>query len=175
MKYTRLSCPIAVSFPPRGRGPVHAGIFRGFFLCALPLPDVSRGQGPTVSPRIPGFDGRYIVVADEDKAVSGFVIETLLRDGHAVFHAYDGLSAMLLALNLKVCDLVISNTRVGGKAGIDLIRELRERLPSLAILYLANDGRSTPELERQLPKGVPILREPFGARDLRAAVRYLLN
>ena len=124
--------------------------------------------------RTPGFVGRYIVVADEDKAVAGFVIDTLLVDGHAVFHAYDGLSAVQLALNLKMCDLVVSNTKVGGKPGIDLIHELRERLPTLAILYLASNGRSTPELERQLPRNVPILREPFGAKELRAAVNYLL-
>jgi CheY-like chemotaxis protein len=74
----------------------------------------------------PGFDGRYIVVADEDRAVVGLVIETLLGDGHAVFHAYDGVSAKQLALGLKVCDLVISNTRVGGAAGVDLIHQLRE-------------------------------------------------
>jgi len=124
--------------------------------------------------RTPGFVGRYIVVADEDKAVAGFVIDTLLVDGHAVFHAYDGLSAVQLALNLKMCDLVVSNTKVGGKPGIDLIHELREHLPTLAILYLSSNGRSTPELERQLPRNVPILREPFGAKELRAAVNYLL-
>jgi two-component system OmpR family response regulator len=128
-----------------------------------------------MSTRTRGFDGRYIVVADEDKAVSSFVIETLLNDGHAVFHAYDGLSASHLALNLKVCHLVISNTRVGGRTGIDLIHELRAQLPSLPILYLASNGRSTPELESGLPHGVPILREPFGADELRAAVRYLLD
>lgn len=127
-----------------------------------------------MSPRTPGFDGRYIVVADQDKAVAGMVIDTLLHDGHAVFHAYDGLSALHLALNLKVCDLVISNTRVGGKIGIDLIHELREQLPSLAILYLSNDG-STPHIETGLPHNVPVLREPFSIAELRAAVRYLLD
>ena len=78
-----------------------------------------------MNPRTSGFGGRYIVVADEDRTVAAFVIETSLTDGHAVFQAYDGLSAVELALNLKVCDLVISNTRVGGVAGLDLIRELR--------------------------------------------------
>jgi DNA-binding response OmpR family regulator len=127
-----------------------------------------------LSPRPSGFVGRYIVVADEDKAVVGLVIETLLADGHAVFYAYDGVSAIQLALGLKVCDLVISNTRVGGVAGIDLIHELRVRLPMLAILYLANTGRSTPDVETRLPRNVPILREPFTRDQLRAAVRYLL-
>jgi DNA-binding response OmpR family regulator len=128
-----------------------------------------------MSPRDPGFDGRYIVVADENRDVAGLVIETLLGDGHAVFQAYDGLSATQLAVGLKVCDLVISNTRVGGAHGIDLIQDLRERLPTLPILYLANDGRSTPELERELPDDVPILREPFTGDELRAAVRPLLS
>jgi DNA-binding response OmpR family regulator len=127
-----------------------------------------------MSPRTNGFKGRYIVVADQDKAVAGMVIDTLLNEGHAVFHAYDGLSALHLALNLKVCDLVISNTRVGGKIGIDLIRELREQLPSLAILYLSNNG-STLQTEAGLPHDVPVLREPFTSEELRAAVHYLLT
>ena len=115
------------------------------------------------------------MVADEDPAVAGLVVETLLDDGHAVFQAYDGLSAVELALGLKVCDLVISNTRVGGVAGLKLIHELRAQLPELAILYLANQGRSWLGLERRLPDNVPVLREPFTAEELRAVVRSLLT
>jgi DNA-binding response OmpR family regulator len=121
------------------------------------------------------FDGRFIVVADEDRAVAGLVIETLLDEGHAVFQAYDGLSAVELALGLKVCDLVISNTRVGGVAGLELIHELRVELPELPIVYLANQGRSWRGLERQLPDDVPVLREPFTAEVLRAVVHPLLT
>jgi two-component system OmpR family response regulator len=127
-----------------------------------------------MSPRSTGDDCRNIVVADEDKVIAGLVIETLLNDGHAVFHAYDGLSATQLALGLKVCDLVISNTRVGGMDGLDLIHELRECLPKVAILYLANKGRATVEVDAQLPWDVAILREPFTADELRSAVRPLL-
>jgi DNA-binding response OmpR family regulator len=126
-----------------------------------------------MNPPRSSFAGRFIVVADEDRAVASLVIETLLNDGHAVFQAYDGLSAVELALGLKVCDLVISNTRVGGVAGLELIHELRAELPDLAILYLANQGRSSPAMERQLPDDVPVLREPFTAEELRAVVRPL--
>jgi DNA-binding response OmpR family regulator len=58
--------------------------------------------------------------------------------------------------------------------GLDLIHELRERLPKLAILYLANQGRSTVEVEAQLPWDVGILHEPFTADELRSAVGPLL-
>jgi DNA-binding response OmpR family regulator len=128
-----------------------------------------------MSARAPGFEGRYIVVADEDRIITNFVIETLLGDGHAVFLAYDGSSATRLALGLKVCHLVITNTRVAGQPGVELIRGLRHQLPWLPILYLANRRRSTPELERRLPKNVAILREPFTAGELRAAVGKLLK
>jgi DNA-binding response OmpR family regulator len=126
-------------------------------------------------PRTPDFEGSYVVVADEDWTTANFVIETLGSDGHLVFWAYDGLSAVRLALGLKFCDLVISNSRIGGQPGVHLIRELRDRLPWLSILYLANAQRSSPVLEQQLPSNVPILREPFTAAELRVAVAPLLR
>jgi two-component system response regulator VicR len=127
-----------------------------------------------MSLRRPGFEGRYIVVADEDRTIANEIIEVLTAEGHAVFLAYDGLSALELAFGLKVCDLVISNSRTGGKPGVELIHELRTMLPWVSVLYLANGGRSTPDLERELPAGVGILREPFSVSELRHAVGSLL-
>ena len=93
------------------------------------------------------FIGRHIVIADADPAVVAFVISVLRDDGHAVFHAYDGVSAVELVYNLTSCHLLISNTNVGGVPGIELIHHLRVDHPQLAILYLANLGFSTPEIE----------------------------
>jgi DNA-binding NtrC family response regulator len=101
-------------------------------------------------------------------------MDTLRKDGHAVFHAYDALSAAQLAYSLDTCHLLISNTKVEGATGVDLILQLRQRMPALPIVYLANIGRSTPEVEAQLPANVPILREPFTADELRAVVRPML-
>ncbi len=125
---------------------------------------------PHVGPR-----ARHIVVADQDPKVVAFVVDVLRDDGHAVFHAYDALSAVELALSLETCDLVISNTKVTGVDGVDLIRELRQRRPDFPMVYLANRGRSTPELEAQLPPDVPILREPFTEHELRATVAKVLT
>jgi len=127
------------------------------------------------SPTPARLAGRHILVADEDPAVVAFVIQTLRSDGHAVFHAYDGRSAVELVYALHGCDLVISNTKVDGLPGIDLIRQLRRDHPGQPIMYLANIGRSTPAIEAQLPPDVPILREPFTAEELRAMVGDLLD
>lgn len=120
------------------------------------------------------LDAPRVVVADEDPAMVAFLVDILRKDGNAVFPAYDALSAAQLAVSLDACHLLISNTRVEGAAGIDLILQLRQRLPALPIVYLANIGRSGPEVESQLPADVPILREPFTADELRAVVRPML-
>jgi DNA-binding response OmpR family regulator len=118
---------------------------------------------------------RHIIVADEDRNVVDFVIKTLREDGHAVFHAYDVLAATQLAFALEPCDLVLSDTRVEGADGVELVVQLRRKRPQVPIIYLANEGRSTAEVERQLPADVPILREPFTAEKLRAAVNAMLD
>jgi CheY-like chemotaxis protein len=127
------------------------------------------------SPASAEFSGRYILVADEDPAIVRFVVETLRGDGHAVFHAYDGQSAVQLVYAMRQCDLVVSNTKVDGMPGIELIRQLRHDRPTQPIMYIANIGRSTPEIEAQLPPDVPIIREPFTADELRAAVLGVLG
>jgi DNA-binding NtrC family response regulator len=123
----------------------------------------------------PPFSGRHIIVADEDPKMVAFLIKTLREDGHAVYHAYDVLSATQLAIGLEVCDLVISNTKVEGADGVDLMLYLRKRQPELPIIYLANIGRSTPEAEAQLPPDISILREPFTAETLRGTVHAMLD
>jgi CheY-like chemotaxis protein len=118
---------------------------------------------------------RRIIVADEDRDAVAFIVRTLREDGHEVFHAYDVLSAVQLAMALPECDLVISNTKVEGIDGVGLILRLRQQRPLLPIVYLANDGRSTPELESALPPDVPIVREPFTPEKLREVVNSMVD
>ena len=117
---------------------------------------------------------RRVLVADEDPKVVEFIMQTLREDGHAVFHAYDGLSATELAFALDEVHLVITNTRVSGLPGVELVYMLRTRLPNLPIMYIANIDRSTPAIEAKLPRDVPILREPFTAEELRTIVAGLI-
>jgi DNA-binding response OmpR family regulator len=123
----------------------------------------------------PSEPHRRIIVADEDRKAVDQIVSTLREDGHTVFAAYDVLSAVQLANELPIIDLVISNTKVQGIDGVGLILRLRKDRPNLPIIYLANTGRSTPETEAALPPDVPIMREPFTAAKLRAAVNAKLD
>ncbi len=119
------------------------------------------------------FDQQRIIVADEESAATAFIVDTLRRDGHCVTQATDAWSATS-DCELRDCHLFIIGAGIDSVPSIELIQQLRDRLPALAILCLAGRVRSTTALEARLPPGVPILREPFTAEKLRAAVQTLL-
>jgi CheY-like chemotaxis protein len=120
------------------------------------------------------WTGRRILVADEDPESVTFLVTTLRNAGHIVFHAYDLLSVVQLAQSFPV-DLVLSDTKVSGTDGVELINLLRREQPRLPFIYLANSGRSSPALEAQLPNDVPILREPFTVEKIRSVVTAMLD
>jgi DNA-binding NtrC family response regulator len=128
-----------------------------------------------MSSPVPGHGFRRIVVADEDRGAVDFIIDTLREEGHIVFHAYDVRAATQLVESLVSCDLLISNTKVAGMDGVALIARVRETHPALPIVYLANDGRSTPDIEARLPADVVILREPFTVEKLRRLTARMLD
>jgi DNA-binding response OmpR family regulator len=101
------------------------------------------------------------------------IVDTLRKENHCVFQAYDGLAALELAINLRTIDLLITNTSMPGLNGPALIRQVREKLPTLPILYVKN--LDSPEIAPDgLPPDVPTLHEPFTAEELVSAVRPLL-
>lgn len=118
--------------------------------------------------------GAHIVVADEKPDLLDMMVHTLRAANHCVFQAYDGQAAYELILGLRDIDLLITNTRMPGISGPELIRYVRAQLPSLPILYVKNENRSA-EIPDGLPADIPILREPFTAEQLMAAVRPLLQ
>jgi hypothetical protein len=93
----------------------------------------------------------------------------LVKEGHAVFAAYDGLSACELAQYIPDLDLVISNTRMCSVKVPDLIVRVRSAKPWLAILHIGDPLPSTGPLAN-----VPTLREPFSSEELVAAITSLL-
>jgi CheY-like chemotaxis protein len=102
------------------------------------------------------------------------MVRTLRGADHCVFQAYDGQAAFELTLGLRDIDLLITNTRMPGMNGPELIRYVRQKLPTLPILYIQNKEQP-PEVPAGLPADVPILREPFTAEHLLAAVQPLLQ
>jgi two-component system OmpR family response regulator len=113
-------------------------------------------------------------VADEKPALVDMMVRTLRGAEHCVFQAYDGQSALELAIALREIDLLVTNTRMPGLNGPQLIRRVRALMPTLPILYIKNQGQGD-GVPDGLPADVPTLSEPFTAEQLLAAVGPLLQ
>lgn len=124
-----------------------------------------------MSPTAYAFDRQRIVVAEEESVTAARIIATLRHDGHCVTHEPTAFSAPDL-LALAQCQLMITSMRVEGEVRMDLLNELRDRLPTLTVLYLSNGA--SPTLDPALPDGLPVLRAPFTTLELQAEVRGLL-
>jgi CheY-like chemotaxis protein len=112
-------------------------------------------------------------VAEDDPAVRRVVVETLTRAGLEVVAAADGREALERLLAGPSPDLVVTDVRMPGLSGPELVREARARLPKLRVLFVSgHTGDDTPD--GFLQPGDRLLGKPFSAEALVEAVGDLL-
>ena len=113
-----------------------------------------------------GEPPRTLVVDDND-LVRDLVGRLLSREGHVVDAAASVADA--LALPVGSYQAFIIDVRLGTGLGTDLIERLRAQDPSVPARCLLLTGG----IDDDLPSDVAVLRKPFLADDLIAAVREL--
>lgn len=113
--------------------------------------------------------GLRIVVTDDNPQLLTTLVQMLAEAGHAVFAAYDGLSACELAEYIPNLDLVISNTRICNVKVPELIVRVRAKKPWLAILHIGDPLPADGPLAN-----VPSLQEPFTSEELLSAITKCL-
>jgi two-component system, cell cycle response regulator CpdR len=114
-----------------------------------------------------------ILVVDDEPSVLAVVSRALRDEGHEVIAVSNGQTAYDVTLNETV-DVVVTNNRMPGLNGGELVSALRKRLPGIPILHLDELSQATHSLF-QLPADVPTLFKPFDLVALKAAVRRLLR
>jgi len=112
---------------------------------------------------------KRILLAEDDPAVSYILMRYLDKAGFAVRAAPDGRAALAL-FDAEPADLLVTDFRMPGMNGEELILALRARQPGLPALIVSAYGN---ELSVQIP-GVRVLNKPVAADELVALVRDLL-
>jgi hypothetical protein len=106
-----------------------------------------------------------------DPATAAVIVSTLRRDGHCVREDPD----MLLAhcSPLEGCHLLITTLNRHGAEASNSLDELRERIPALPLLLVA-EAIEAGAAGARLPDGFTVLHLPVNIDELRMAVRRLL-
>ena len=118
-----------------------------------------------------------ILVVDDNEALLSTASRVLSQAGFQVAQATDGAKALRLAA-IEPFDLVITDIIMPDREGIETIRELRLKFPSIKIIAMSGGGRgsATGYLAIARFQGAALtLSKPFTRPELLAAVTTVLG
>lgn len=120
------------------------------------------------APKVPPPKGRLLLVDDEGSLLE-LLAPALGRQGYQVATAGDGALALALWEAQGAFDLLVTDLSMPGMDGRELARRLREKNPSLPILFISG---WSPEVADPAP-GTLLLAKPFRLTELYRALDQL--
>ncbi|MHB8876459.1 MAG: sigma-54-dependent transcriptional regulator [Myxococcaceae bacterium] len=115
-----------------------------------------------------------VLLIDDDASLRRVVEFTLLEDGLSVRAAASGSDA-LKALDLSSFDVVITDVRMPGMSGVDLLAELRRRDPGLPVVLITAFATVELAVEAMRKGAFDYLSKPFSREALKASVHRALR
>ena len=115
-----------------------------------------------------------VLVVEDDRKVASFIQSGLTQEGHAVDVLNDGTDAGAQALSIDY-DAVVLDLMLPGRSGFQVLRDIRARKPSLAVLVLTAKD-STDDRVAGLDAGADdYVTKPVALAELSARLRALLR
>jgi CheY-like chemotaxis protein len=117
---------------------------------------------------------KRILVIDDESSVVELVRAALQLEGHTVFCASDGVSALGM-IDAQRFDLVISDLKMPGIGGIDVFQHCLNSQPDVAerFLVLTGDLMSFETRQFLVKHEIPYILKPFDIRSLVEMVNRL--
>ncbi|HEY0195233.1 MAG TPA: sigma-54 dependent transcriptional regulator [Kofleriaceae bacterium] len=116
-----------------------------------------------------------ILVADDEPGLREFITDSLELDAHAVVPAKDGRIAAQL-LDERGFDLVITDLKMPGLTGMDLLRKVRAEQPEVEVIMMTAHGTVDNAVEAMKLGAFEYLQKPLsGPDELRLLVSRALE
>ena len=115
-----------------------------------------------------------LLVADDDPAVRQSLERALAREGYTVVLAPDGQAA-LDRLRQGGVDLLLSDLRMPGLTGLELLREVKSAVPDVDVILLTAFGTVEEAVMAMKDGAVDFLTKPFQRAQLIRVIRKALE
>ena len=115
-----------------------------------------------------------LLVADDDPAVRQSLERSLTREGYVVVLAPDGQAA-LERLRAGGIDLVLSDLKMPGLTGLELLREVKAASPDVDVIMLTAFGTVEEAVKAMKDGAVDFLTKPFQRAQLIRVIRKALE
>jgi len=114
-----------------------------------------------------------VLVVEDDVAVGKVLTALLVREGFQVQHAASGEVALAL-LEVRAFDVVISDVRMPGMSGMDLLAKLGIAFPELPVILLTAHGSVPLAVEAMKAGARDFLLKPFQREEILFVVEKAL-
>ena len=115
-----------------------------------------------------------LLVADDDPAVRQSLERALTREGYAVVLAADGQAA-LERLQSGGVDLILSDLKMPGLTGLELLRQAKAVAPDVDVILLTAFGTVEEAVKAMKDGATDFLTKPFRPRALSARIEATLG
>jgi DNA-binding NtrC family response regulator len=120
------------------------------------------------------IEDRCVMVVDDEPGVRGVLSSMLQRAGYEVHTAADAEEALRLFHSLEV-DAVITDVRMPGKDGVELLEELHEMRADLPVLLVTGFGTIDGAVQAMKLGATDYITKPFKRGRLLAALERALE
>jgi two-component system OmpR family response regulator len=114
-----------------------------------------------------------ILVVEDDKDVSGFVVKGLKEAGHVVEHSDNGRDGLFMAASENFDAIVLDRMLPGGVDGLRLLETLRSQGNSTPVLFLSAMAQVDDRVKGLKAGGDDYMTKPFAFAELLARVEAL--
>lgn len=111
----------------------------------------------------------HIVLIEDDEQIAASLQGVLRNEGYQTAHAADGTRGLTLATETK-CDLVLTDLRLPGLTGFELVKQLQQLKPKLPVILMTAHGTTANAIEATKLGAYDYLVKPFEIPDLLALV-----
>ncbi len=119
------------------------------------------------------MESATILVVDDEEPIVDLVANYLTAEGYVVQRAYDGITALTLARNIRP-DLIVLDVMLPGIDGLEVCRRLQQEAP-IYILMLTARAEEVDKLIGLSIGADDYLTKPFSPRELVARVKAILR
>src|SRR4051812_41672289 len=120
------------------------------------------------------MNGKTVLVVEDDPAIRRGVVDALAFAGYSTLEAADGVAGCRAALDAD-CDLLLLDLVLPGRDGLEILREVRIRRPTLPVIVLTARASEDDRVRGLSCGSDDYVIKPFSVRELLARVEAVLR
>lgn len=117
---------------------------------------------------------QVILIVDDEEGLREGLSKLLESEGYAALSAESGEQALQI-LQQSHIDLVLTDMRMPGMDGIELLKKIRERHPNVGVIILTGYGQIESYIEAMNFGAIEYVSKPFKVNELKFIVNKVLN